>query len=55
MARMESPAVVLLHSSGSTARQWNALVEHLQPRFRVLPVEFHGHGERAAWPWLAPC
>src|SRR4051812_31259833 len=43
------PPVVLLHSSGSTAQQWEMLAQALEPRFEVLPVELHGHGERGAW------
>jgi pimeloyl-ACP methyl ester carboxylesterase len=54
MLRVERPAVMLLHSSGSTARQWHALAEHLQPRYRTLPVEFHGHGDRPAWDDASP-
>lgn len=41
--------VVLLHSSASSAVQWNALVEDLAGRFDVRTVEFHGHGDRAPW------
>ena len=43
------PVVLLLHSSAGSARQWQGLIELLQPRFRVYPIEFYGHGERAAW------
>jgi pimeloyl-ACP methyl ester carboxylesterase len=43
------PALLLLHSSGSSARQWQPLVELLQPRFRAIPVELHGHGTRPPW------
>lgn len=43
------PTVVLLHSSGSSPRQWQDLVETLRQRFRVIGVEFHGHGMRADW------
>jgi pimeloyl-ACP methyl ester carboxylesterase len=46
----DRPAVVLLHSSGSTPRQWQELVEALRFDFRVLGVEFHGHGLRPDWP-----
>jgi pimeloyl-ACP methyl ester carboxylesterase len=41
--------VVLLHSSASTARQWDSLALALQPRFEVHAIELHGHGSRAAW------
>ena len=40
-------AVVLLHSSGSSPRQWDALVEKLQPRFRPLAVELRGDDDEA--------
>ena len=42
--------VVLLHSSASSPRQWAELVEMLRRDFRVLAVEFHGHGLRPDWP-----
>jgi pimeloyl-ACP methyl ester carboxylesterase len=45
----EGPDVVLLHSSGSSARQWDALVDSLQRRFRLHAVDFHGHGATPAW------
>ena len=48
------PTVVLLHSSASSARQWDRLVETLAPHFRVRAIEFHGHGERTAWRGDAP-
>jgi len=38
----ERPAVVLLHASASSARQWDALVERLQPRFRPIAIELSG-------------
>jgi pimeloyl-ACP methyl ester carboxylesterase len=49
--------VVLLHSSGSTSRQWRGLAEALQRRYRVRAVEFHPAGGRgvphgAGWPTL---
>jgi pimeloyl-ACP methyl ester carboxylesterase len=48
------PAVVLLHSSASSARQWESLVETLRPRFRVYPVELHGHGRQTEWRGDSP-
>lgn len=47
------PTVVLLHSSGSSSRQWDALTEILRPTRRVVAVEFHGHGSRAACSGVA--
>jgi pimeloyl-ACP methyl ester carboxylesterase len=48
------PAVVLLHSSGSSGRQWDPLVEQLRDRFRVHAVDLHGHGGTPAWLSSAP-
>jgi pimeloyl-ACP methyl ester carboxylesterase len=45
----QRPAVILLHSSASSARQWESLVETLSPGFRVYPVELHGHGRQTEW------
>ena len=50
----QRPTVVLLHSSASSARQWKRLIETLKPRFSVHALEFHGHGEQAAWVGTAP-
>jgi pimeloyl-ACP methyl ester carboxylesterase len=54
MQPAQRPTVVLLHSSASSARQWERLVEALAPHFRVRAIEFHGHGERTAWGGEAP-
>lgn len=43
------PTVILLHSSASSARQWEALAATLAPRFAVHAVDLHGHGARPAW------
>jgi len=48
-SQAQSPLVVLLHSSASSARQWDGLIETLQPRFRVRAIEFHGHGAQPDW------
>ena len=50
----ERHTVLLLHSSASSSRQWNALAELLRPRYDVLTVDFHGHGTRAAWHGARP-
>ncbi|HVG04077.1 MAG TPA: alpha/beta hydrolase [Burkholderiaceae bacterium] len=47
--KTQRPTTLLLHSSASSARQWDRLVETLAPQFRVHAIELHGHGERAAW------
>lgn len=41
--------VVLLHSSASSSRQWDALAHALGARFRVRAIDFHGHGDRPPW------
>lgn len=46
--------VVLLHSSASSGRQWQALVEQLRPDVRVHAVDLHGHGRQAPWQGARP-
>lgn len=46
--------VVLLHSSGASGHQWQALATMLQPRHAVHALDLHGHGSRPAWPGPAP-
>ncbi|MEZ0309726.1 MAG: alpha/beta fold hydrolase [Ramlibacter sp.] len=48
------PTVILLHSSASSSRQWQDLVDMLRLAFRVLTVDFHGHGLRPEWNGDAP-
>jgi pimeloyl-ACP methyl ester carboxylesterase len=43
------PEVILLHSSGSSGRQWDPLVSRLNGRFRLHAVDLHGHGGTPAW------
>ena len=43
------PAVVLVHSSVSGARQWRRLMEALQDRFRVRAVNLFGYGKTPPW------
>jgi pimeloyl-ACP methyl ester carboxylesterase len=50
----QGPTVILLHSSGSSGRQWDTLVAGLQSRFRLCTVDFHGHGGTSAWPESRP-
>jgi pimeloyl-ACP methyl ester carboxylesterase len=52
--RPPASTVILLHSSGSSARQWEGLIEALRPRYRVRAVEFHGHGMRAPRDAISP-
>lgn len=42
--------VILLHSSGSSGKQWEALGAALVNRFRTHAVDLHGHARTAAWP-----
>jgi pimeloyl-ACP methyl ester carboxylesterase len=46
---MNRDSVVLLHSSASSARQWDALAALLRPRFEVHAIDLHGHGLQPAW------
>ncbi len=48
------PAVVMLHASASSSRQWQALAAALGERFRVHAIDLHGHGERSPWPGARP-
>jgi pimeloyl-ACP methyl ester carboxylesterase len=43
------PDVVLLHSSGSSGRQWEPLAARLRDRFRLHAVDLYGHGGTPAW------
>lgn len=46
--------VVLLHSTGSSGRQWRSLIEALGPGFHALAPDLHGHGGTAPWPGERP-
>jgi pimeloyl-ACP methyl ester carboxylesterase len=46
--------VVLLHSSASSSRQWQALAAQLQPQYRVLTIDLHGHGRQPDWRGDSP-
>lgn len=50
----EGPTAILLHSSGSSGRQWDTLVGTLQSRFRLQAVDLHGHGATPAWAGSRP-
>ena len=45
----QGPTVVLLHSSGSSGRQWDGLAAALQSRYRLHALDLHGHGSTPAW------
>jgi pimeloyl-ACP methyl ester carboxylesterase len=42
-------AVVCLHASGSSSRQWNRLAERIGRQARVVAPDFYGHGETQTW------
>ena len=46
---LRGDTVVLLHSSASSARQWQPAVAALQAHFSVHAIDFHGHGARPDW------
>ncbi len=46
------PLVVLVHSSASSASQWDALIAALRGRFRVRAVNLYGYGRTP--PWRGP-
>lgn len=48
------PTLVLLHSSASSARQWDALARTLADAFDVRAIELLGHGARAPWTGRTP-
>lgn len=43
------PAVLCLHSSGASSRQWDALAARLAARHRVLAADLAGHGKSPGW------
>jgi pimeloyl-ACP methyl ester carboxylesterase len=44
------PAVMLVHSSVSGARQWRRLMDDLKSDFRVRAVNLFGYGKTPPWP-----
>jgi pimeloyl-ACP methyl ester carboxylesterase len=48
-AEPESPVIICLHASGSSAGQWRPFVARMQQASRVLTPDFHGHGNGPAW------
>jgi pimeloyl-ACP methyl ester carboxylesterase len=44
------PAVILVHSSVSGARQWRRLMDDLKDRFHVRAVNLFGYGKTPRWP-----
>ena len=45
----EGENVICLHSSMSSSRQWNALVEKLRHSYRVTALDLHGYGKGPEW------
>ncbi len=49
-----APMVIAIHCSGNSARQWLPLVTHLEPRFKVVPIDLIGAGNNPDWPGRGP-
>lgn len=45
-----SPAIVFLHGLGNDRTVWDAQLEHLRARYRVVAYDQRGHGDSAAAP-----
>lgn len=43
------PAVVCLHSSTSSSKQWQVLIERLSQRYQVIAPDLYGYGKSPAW------
>jgi len=50
MSAAPRPVVVLLHASGSSSRQWDALAQALEPRLQVHAIDLLGHGRQPGRP-----
>lgn len=46
----EGAPVVLVHSTGMSAKQWKRLATRLSSRYRALLPDLVGYGESAPWP-----
>lgn len=47
----EAPAIVFLHGTRFSRRQWWPQLRRLSARYRCVAVDLPGHGERAGEPW----
>ena len=47
----EAPAIVFLHGTRFSRRQWWPQMRILSTRYRCVAVDLPGHGERASEPW----
>jgi pimeloyl-ACP methyl ester carboxylesterase len=45
----DGPAVLCLHSTGSSSRQWTRLAQRLSPRHRVIAADLVAHGKSRPW------
>lgn len=43
------PAIVCLHSSTSSSRQWKKFVEHLSHEYQVIAPDLYGYGDSPHW------
>ena len=53
-ATAHPPAVICLHSSGSSPRQWSALAQTLGTGYRVLTPALIGYGDTPDWHYERP-
>jgi pimeloyl-ACP methyl ester carboxylesterase len=44
------PGVVCMHSNASSSAQWRALIDLLQPGFRVFAPDLYDAGQSPSWP-----
>ena len=42
----DKPTLILLHGAGLNAHMWDAVIRHVDPRWRVVAVDLPGHGTR---------
>ena len=50
----DAPAVISLHSSASSPRQWSALAQTLGSAYRVATPALIGYGNAPDWPYQRP-
>jgi len=48
---MQAPAVICLHSSASSARQWASLQDSLADRYRLIAPDLLGYGTEREWQY----
>jgi len=47
----DAPAIVFLHGTRFSRRQWSPQMRRLSGRYRCVAVDLPGHGARASEPW----